>query len=336
MTQTNPMRLSILIVTYNSTALIGSLLDHLDAELTRSFDLHTEGVSAEVIVVDNASQDDSFIHITSHYPWVKAIRSDLNLGFAAGNNLAAKQAHGQYLLLLNPDALPKPGALKAGVELMDKHPEVGLGGGELLSLDSSRQVCARRFPTLLDEFFRLSGLACRFPKHPLFARFMRGADDPTVSGEVDWITGAFVFIPAVLFEEFGGFDQRFFMYFEEVDLCKRMRASGLAVLYWPQLKCLHIGGASARTLGTEHFSQANAQIERWRLRSYLLYYRKQHGWRGAWCAYGLERLFCSLRKCKARLLASPAEAAAYAAYGALLDRAWRDTSGGRLSPTQPW
>ena len=336
MTAMNPMRLSILIVTYNSTALIGPLLDYLDTELTYWFALHTKGVSAEVIVLDNASPDDSFERVTSQYPWVTAIRSTVNLGFAGGNNLASKQAHGQYLLLLNPDAIPKPGAVNAGVEMMEKHPEVGLGGGELLSLDGSRQVCARRFPSLLDELFRLSGLASRFPEHPLFARFRRGADDPSLPSKVDWITGAFIFIPAVIFERFGGFDQRFFMYFEEVDLCKRLRKSGLAVFYWPQLKCLHIGGASASTLGAEHFSQGNSQIERWRLRSYFLYYRKQNGWWGAWCAYGLERIFCELREIKARLLAAQPEAIAYATHARLLDQAWHDTEGGRLSPAQPW
>ena len=332
----NPIQLSILIVTYNSATLIEPLLAHLDSELTRSFGLHTVAVTAEVIVVDNASQDGTIERIKTSYPWVKAVQSKTNLGFAVGNNLAAKQAQGKYLVLLNPDALPRLGALYAGVAMMDRHPNVGLGGGELLTADGLRQVSARRFPSLVDEFFKLSGLASRFFKHPFFKRFMRGAADPTLSCEVDWLTGAFVFIPSVLFKNLGGFDERFFMYFEEVDLCKRIRKAGLAIGYWPQVKCMHLGGASAKTLGTTHFSQASSQIEHWRLRSYLLYYRKHLGWWGAACAYGLERCFCGLRALKARLFVRQAEVIIQTQYAALLHQAWRDTAGGSLSPTQPW
>jgi hypothetical protein len=334
--QVSPLRLSILIVTYHSAALIETLLDLLDAELTQSFGLHSAAIEAEVIVLDNASQDDTIERIKTQYPWVKAVQSEVNIGFAAGNNLAAKQAQGQYLLLLNPDALPKPGALYAGVEMMDKHPKAGLGGGELLTPEGVRQVSARRFPCLWDEFFKLSGLAFRFTKNSYFGRLMRGAEDPTLASEVDWLTGAFVFIPSAVFKKLGGFDERFFMYFEEVDLCKRMRASGLTIQYWPHVKCLHLGGASAKTLDPRYFSQATCQIEPWRLRSYLLYYRKHHGWWGAAGAYGLERIFCSLREIKARLLARQDEIINHVKYGASLDQAWRDTAGGRLSPALPW
>jgi len=117
------MDLSILIVTYNSRALIGPLLRHLQAEIAT--------LAAEVVLVDNASADGTVRAVRGEHPWVQVIASARNLGFAAGNNLAARHARGRHLLLLNPDALPEPGALRRGLELMDSHPQVGLAGGEL-------------------------------------------------------------------------------------------------------------------------------------------------------------------------------------------------------------
>jgi GT2 family glycosyltransferase len=206
------MDLSILIVTYNSAPLIGGLLDHLQAEILSE----GESLRAEIIVVDNASRDGTVHRIRADHPSVRVVASAVNLGFAAGNNLAAQHARGRHLLLLNPDALPESGALRRGVAWMDANPKVGLGGGELLGTDGSRQPSARMFPTLRDEVFTLSGLAARHPSSRLFARMDRRWADPDADAAVDWIPGAFVFIPAALFKTIGGFDERFFMYYEEV------------------------------------------------------------------------------------------------------------------------
>ena len=115
------MDLSILIVTYNSAHLIGSLLEKVHTEL-QEFD-------GEVIVLDNASRDGTAALVREHFPWALLIASEENVGFAAGNNLAATHARGRYLLLLNPDAVPAPGSLARGIVLMDEHPDVGLAGG---------------------------------------------------------------------------------------------------------------------------------------------------------------------------------------------------------------
>ncbi|NDG42266.1 MAG: glycosyltransferase family 2 protein, partial [Betaproteobacteria bacterium] len=279
------MDISILIVTYNSRALIGPLLSRLQSEIGT--------LAAEVVLVDNASADDTAQSVRDEHPWVQVIASARNLGFAAGNNLAARHARGRHLLLLNPDALPEPGALRCGLALMDRHPQVGLAGGELRGVDGSRQPSARMFPTLRDEFFTLSGLAARHPQNRLFGRLLGRLDrrwaDPDEPALVDWIPGAFVFIPAAVWARLGGFDERFFMYYEEVDLCRRLRDAGLQVHYWPELKAVHIGGASARTVADARVSRAGSQLESWRMRSALLYYRKQHGLLAAALLHGLER-----------------------------------------------
>lgn len=326
------MDLSILIVTYNSSALIGRLLSHLRAE----FDREGAALQAEVIVVDNASRDGTADLVAGAHPWVQVVASRDNLGFAAGNNLAAQRATGRYLLLLNPDALPHPGALRQGVAYMDAHPQVGMGGGELLGEDGSRQPSARMFPTLRDELFTLSGLAARHPRSRVLARLDRRWADPDAAARVDWIPGAFVFIPTALFRELGGFDEAFFMYYEEVDLCRRLAAAGRPVQYWPVLKAMHIGGASAKTVAQARVSKAGSQLESWRMRSALLYYRKHHGFRGAWGWMALEWTWSRLRCWRANWRGQADKAADQQAHGEQVRRAWRETRGGAVSPPKPW
>ena len=322
------MDLSILIVTYNSAKLIGRLLDHLAREI--------EGLSAEVIVLDNASRDGTAELVSADHPWVKLIASKDNLGFAAGNNLAARHASGRYLLLLNPDAFPDANSLKQGLEMLSQHSDVGLAGGELVGVDGSRQPSARMFPTLRDEFFTLSGLAWRFPKSPFFARLDRRWADPDQDAVVDWIPGAFVFIPADVFARLGGFDERFFMYYEEVDLCRRMQQTGLKIYYWPKLKAMHIGGESAKTVQSARVSKSGSQLESWRMRSGLLYYRKHHGALGVAGLHWLEWTWHKLRQIKAVLSGHADKAEDFSLHCQQLKQAWRDTQAGKLSPARPW
>ena len=322
------MDLSILIVTYNSARLIGRLLDHLAREI--------KDLSAEVIVLDNASRDGTAELVRSEHPWVKLIASPDNLGFAAGNNLAARHASGRYLLLLNPDALPDADSLRQGLLMLDHHSDVGLAGGELIGPDGSRQPSARMFPTLRDEFFTLSGLAARFSNNAYLARLDRRWADPDQDAVVDWIPGAFVFIPAEVFARLGGFDERFFMYYEEVDLCRRMQQAGLKIYYWPRLKAMHIGGESAKTVQSARVSKAGSQLESWRMRSGLLYYRKHHGAWGSMGLHWLEWSWHKLRQLKATLGGRRDKVEDFSIHCQQLKQAWRDTQAGKLSPARPW
>lgn len=320
--------LSILIVTYNSARLIGALLDSLHPDM--------QSLSAEVIIVDNASQDGTAELVKRQYPWVTLVASQDNLGFAAGNNLAAKSAVGRYLLLLNPDAIPDAGALSQALHLLDQHANVGLAGGELRGADGQRQPSARMFPRLRDEFFTLSGLAARYPESPFFARIDRHWADATKAAVVDWIPGAFVFIPAQVFAKLGGFDERFFMYYEEVDLCQRLQQAGLKVYFWPTLKAMHIGGESAKTVKSARISKSGSQLESWRMRSGLLYYRKHHGALGAAGLHWLEWSWHKLRQAKALLTGKTEKATDFAVHCHQLGQARRDTQFGQVSPLRPW
>lgn len=322
------LQLSVLIVSYNSSGLICTLLARLREQLS--------ALSAEVVLVDNASHDGTAELVAVEHPWVHLVRSRVNLGFAAGNNLAARQARGRLLLLLNPDALPEPGVIARGLALMQQHPQVGLAGGRLLAPDGSPQPSARMFPGLAQEFFVLSGLAARFPRSRTLGGLDRGWADPELAARVDWVPGAFALVSAELFARLGGFDERFFLYYEEVDLCRRIQALGLQVQYWPELRVRHVGGASARTVSGAEVASAGSQLTLWRARSGLLYYRKHHGWLKAWAVNRLERGWHGLRAWRARLRGELHKVEESLARRSLLDRAWLDTLGGRVAPPRPW
>lgn len=320
--------LTVVVVTYNSVRHVEPLLRTLHCELA--------AMRAEVVLVDNASHDGTADLVEDHHAWVRVLRSPVNLGFAAGNNLGVRHARGRMLLLLNPDALPRRGCVRRGLELMAAHPEVGLAGARLLDPAGRAQPSARMDPTPLQEFFVLSGLAARFARSRLFGRLDRGWADPSEPAEVDWVPGAFALIRREVFESLGGFDERYFLYYEEVDLCRRLRARGLRVMYWPELEVRHVGGASARTVTGQRVARSGSQLTLWRARSGLMYFRAHHGAVAAWIVNRVERGWHALRGLKARLRGDGERAEESRGQRWLLARAWDDTLGGRVSPPRPW
>jgi hypothetical protein len=324
----NTKDLSVLIVGYNSRRLIDALLEGLAHELAP--------LDAEVVLVDNASNDGTADHVASQHSWVRLVRSEHNLGFAAGNNLAARHAQGRVLLLLNPDALPEPGAIARGVARLNSDPSVGLAGGRLIDEAGATQPSGRLFPNLAREFVVLSGLAARFPRSRLWGAMDRSWADPAQPAQVDWVPGAFALMRHALFDSLGGFDERFFLYYEEVDLCRRIQAAGYRVMLWPDLRVKHIGGESARTVQGAAVSRSGSQLTLWRARSGLLYYRKNHGVVQVWAVNRLERGWHALRGFRAKLTGQAHKAAESTSHRGLLAQAWNDTLGGRVAPPRPW
>ena len=318
---------SLLIVSFNTRDRLRQCLTSLPPALG--------SIQAEIIVVDNASRDDSADMLAREFPHIKLIRSTSNLGFANANNLAARDARGRHWVLLNPDAVLPADAIERAVSRMDAEAEVGMAGGRLLGEDGSDQPSARLFPGLMIEFFTLSGLAARFPRSRLFGRFDRTWADPGQESPVDWVPGAFAILRRETIEQVGFFDPRFFLYYEEVDLCRRIRAAGWKILYWPELRILHVGGESSKTLADMEFSSKGSQLTLWRMRSQLLYYRKWHGLPMAWAVKALEQNWHRLRALRHRDR-SPGKAGESRTIVELWSRAWKDTAGGALSPPQPW
>lgn len=322
--------LSVIVVSYNTRDLLHRCLQHLKEG--------AEGLSLEILIVDNASRDGSVEMLEQDYPETRVIRSDINLGFAAANNRAMKLACGRYIVLLNSDAFLRPGALRGAIDHMDREPEVGLGGGRLLYEDDSWQPSARAFPSVLNDFLILSGLASRFPRSRFFGRPESTWADPLEAMEVDWVPGAFSIIRPEALTRTGLFDEAFFLYYEEVDLCRRIRAQGYKVKYWPDVVIVHLGGASSKTIRGAVLSYFGSQVTLWSLQSKFLYYRKNHG-----AASDLARMvdLCwhrlrVLRNCLSKDEVRRQKAADSRTVISLTRRAWIDTAGGKVSPPRPW
>ncbi|MCA1790052.1 MAG: glycosyltransferase family 2 protein, partial [Thioalkalivibrio sp.] len=261
---------SLIVLSFNTR-------DLLRESLARLQEVSAE-IDSEIIVVDNASHDGSADMVAAEFSGVRLIRAPYNLGFAGGNNLAREAARGEFLILVNSDAFIEPEALRQGVARMRERPEVGLVGGLLLGRDRRPEPSARRFPSPLNDFLSLTGLAARYPHSRFFGRFDRTWADPREPAEVDWVPGAFCIIRRAALDQVGFFDERFFLYYEEVDLCRRLRAAGWSVWYWPDLQAVHWGGESSKTLSNHKMSNHGHQLTLWRMRSALLYYRKHHGY----------------------------------------------------------
>lgn len=199
----------------------------------------------EVLVVDNGSSDGSVEMVRDRFPQVRLIANGENLGFTRANNQALAIARGRYLMLLNSDTEVLPGALEAMVAAMDSHPEVGVLGPQLLNSDGTIQSSRRRFPTLATAFVESTVLQRFFPHHPLLRRYYVLDRPDSISQEVDWVVGACLVARREVLEQVGGLDESFFMYSEELDWCRRIRAAGWKVLYLPEAKVVHHEGKSS-------------------------------------------------------------------------------------------
>ncbi len=326
-----PMDLSILIVTYNSGRYIGPLLDGIAADRQAATGLQRW----EIIVADNASADDTADQVQAHRAGATLLRNTGNLGFAAAVNQAARQATGCALLLLNPDALPQPGHILQGTrEFLD----AGLfaAGGLLLDSQGQPQPSARFFPRLRDELYVLAGLSARHPRHPEYARLNGGHLSTEGTHSPEWIPGAFLWLDRQQYEQLQGLDERYFMYYEELDLFRRAHQQGLQTRYWGHLCASHVGGASARTVPGQRVSRAGSQLESWQMRSALLYYRRWHGLAGVTAYTALHGLWGALVLCKAALRRDLPKRDAQASRLAQLWRAMRQTRMGAISPPRPW
>ena len=215
---------------------------------------------SEVIIVDNASNDNSRRIITSKFEEVQWIQLKTNVGFGKACNVGVEAARGRYLLLLNPDTVVSPDTLAGAVEFMETHPQAGLMGPKILNLDGTLQhSCRRSIPTPAVAFYYFIGLSHIFPKSRRFGRYHLTYMDEDETAQVDVISGSFMFMRRGLFNEIGGFDKRFFMYGEDIDLCYRISRAGHEVWYYPQIKIIHHKGESSakrRIRSRIHFYEA--------------------------------------------------------------------------------
>jgi GT2 family glycosyltransferase len=221
-------------------------------------------LAKEIHVVDNASSDDTQAGLPAVFPQIHYTRMDRNLGFARGVNFAARQATGDFLLLLNSDARLAPDALGAAVDWMRANPRCGIAGAQLLHPDGRKQTSIGRFPTVATELVNQNLLRRIWPR-----RYPGREQVISAPLEVQWVIGAFLLVRRQVWDTLGGLDEGFFFYFEEADFCLRASQSGAATVHLPQVRVWHGQGVTSN----RHYS--GARIEFWRSRYRFL--QKHYG-----------------------------------------------------------
>jgi GT2 family glycosyltransferase len=235
------MNISIIIVNYNVCEFLRGAL----ASVRRS--LAFGGLQGEIFVVDNASRDRSVEMVKQEFPEVKLFALQENIGFGKANNLALRESVGDYLLILNPDTILGEDTLPVMINFMKVHPKAGVSGCKLLNADGSFQIsCRRGFPTPWASFTKLFGLSSFFPNSPRFAQYNLTYLPTDQTYEIDALAGAFMMISREAYEKTGGFDEDYFMYGEDIDLCYRIKKAGLEVIYVHSTSTIHFKGESTR------------------------------------------------------------------------------------------
>jgi len=231
--------ISIIIVNYNTAELLAPCLNSVEPR---------SDLGLEVIVVDNASQDDSAAMVSRDFPRVKLIANESNAGFARANNQALKVSNREYIYFLNPDTVVQPGAFEAMIGFMESHTDVGLAGTRILNPNGSVQSSVER----------------RYPGERRAQKDLRG-----LPGDIAWVLGASMVARRAIVEELGGFDEGFFLYGEEQDLCLRIRKAGWKIGFITDAVVVHWGGQSERTTATEDLWKKKFTAE-------SLFYRKHY------------------------------------------------------------
>lgn len=230
--------LTVSIVNWNTAEELAECLDSV---------LSQEGTEIEVIVVDNASTDNSgYMLKTQYLGRIKFIQNSNNIGFGKAHNQALSQSTGRYFMLLNPDSkLTSPGTLSEIVNYLDQNPDIGVLGPKILNTDGSLQYSARRFPSLIAGMFRNTVLDKLFPSNRYVKNYLMSDWSHDEISEVDWLSGAAMVVRRETIERIGPLDERFFMYCEDMDWCKRAHCDGWKVVYYPKVSLLHRIGASS-------------------------------------------------------------------------------------------
>ncbi len=227
-----PLNLSVVITTYNSEATMADTIESL-------LRLGIAESPCEIIVVDNASSDDS-VKIAEHYDQITLLRSPENLGLAKANNMGAAAASGSSILFLNPDTVIQPGALAVLMNFQQKHPNAALLGPSMIDVDGTIQSTARTYPSLLDIILRRTPLG----KLPISEKHLKkhlSTALPNTPSKTDWLVGAALWLTPAGREKVGLMSEKYFLYFEDVQWCMRAASAGMGVWYVPEAVIMHAG-----------------------------------------------------------------------------------------------
>jgi N-acetylglucosaminyl-diphospho-decaprenol L-rhamnosyltransferase len=228
-----PDRVAAVVVNYNAGESLSGCVGSLAAE----------GVE-EIVVVDNASIDGSAEEMAAAFPDVVVVWPGRNLGYGAGANRGAAESSAPYVLVCNPDLVVVPGAVRRLARVLDEHGDVGLAGPMLRELSGVVYPSGREFPSLADAIGH-AFLGLVWGGNPWTRRYRHLGAEQHRARDADWVSGAFFLVRRLAFESVGGFDERYFMYLEDVDLCWRLHRAGWRVRYEPEAEVVHEQGRSA-------------------------------------------------------------------------------------------
>jgi len=259
------LSVSICILNRNQRVLLNACLVSCIAELEHS------GISGEIIVVDNASDDGSAEMVATLFPAVRLIRNQKNKSFSSANNQAIRSSSGRYVLVLNNDTVVLPGSLRILADYLDAHPRVAAVGPKLLNPDGSmQQGYHRSFPRLAELALLLFALNRLWPGKILFERARRLNGALTEPTPIEQIGGCALMVRRQVLDSAGPFDESFHYWFEDVELCHRIQRNGWLVYYLPQARIVHHGGATFASM------PAPEQLMLY-IAGVLLYFKKQKG-----------------------------------------------------------
>lgn len=243
---------TVIIVNYN----VRPFLDHCLQSVKRA----SARLRSQIIVVDNASTDDSVTMLKQKYPDVILIENRENVGFGRANNQAIEKATGEIVLILNPDSFVQEDTLDILISALRSTPDAGAVGPKIIKPDGHFEPRSMRgFPTPWAAFSYLAGLSALFPRSRFFSRYLLTYLDPEREQEVDALSGCCIAVRRELLEKLRGFDGDYFMYGEDLDLCYRLKQLGYLILYTPKTRIVHFKGESTRRSDIDHryhFQQA--------------------------------------------------------------------------------
>jgi len=233
------MDLSIVIVNYN--------VKHFLEQCLMAIERARRDLKIEIFIVDNASVDGSPAMIKKKFPAVRLLENHKNLGFSKANNQALRLCRGRFVLLLNPDTLIQEDTLVELIRFLESRPKAGAVGCMLINPDGSFQAASRRsLPTPWVAFTRIVGLSRIFPRSPVFGRYNLTYLKPDHEGEIDVLSGSLMMIRRETIEQVNYFDEDYFMYGEDIDLCYRIKKAGWQIYYTPRTKAIHYKGESSK------------------------------------------------------------------------------------------
>ena len=235
------MELSIVIVNYHHSHMLADCLESVYRTITKT--------RFEIIIVDNSSKDDGLELILKRYPETRFINNRENVGFARANNQGVKIASGDFLLFLNPDTIMTEGAIESMLGYIQSDSSVGILGPKVLNSDKTIQYSCRRFPTVWSGLFNRYSLMTRlFPNNRFSRHYLMLDYDHNSIRSVDWVSGCCMMMPVSTFKKANGFDENYFLFIEDVDLCQIVKNKGLLVIYFPHAKIFHkISSSNSRS-----------------------------------------------------------------------------------------